>query len=139
MRIIKSQVLSARRYNGDNRLGSASRSRKMDYDHLDPEGSLMDVRKISVVPFNVDSFLENFSHNWCLPFVLYPLLYRLQRIQALIQPPQSEESGKKVKKGDKEARKQGRSVNNDNCDSCGEGGDLLCCDRCPCAFHLTCW
>lgn len=74
----------------------------MDYDHLDPEGSLMD------------------------------------RIQALIQPPQSDESGKRVKKVDKEARKQGRSVNNDNCDSCGEGGDLLCCDRCPCAFHLTC-
>lgn len=33
----------------------------MDYDHLDPEGSLMDVRRISVVPFNVDSFLERFS------------------------------------------------------------------------------
>ncbi|XP_022781458.1 PHD finger protein 12-like [Stylophora pistillata] len=74
----------------------------MDYDHLDPEGSLMD------------------------------------RIQALIQPPQSEDLGKRIKKGDKEARKQGRAVNNDNCDSCGEGGDLLCCERCPCAFHLTC-
>ncbi|KAJ7387157.1 transcription corepressor binding [Desmophyllum pertusum] len=41
----------------------------MDYDHLDPEGSVMD------------------------------------RIQALIQPPQSEESGKRLKKADKEARK----------------------------------
>lgn len=79
------------------------------------------------------------SSTTCLPFTLYPFVYRLQRIQALIQPPQSEESGKRVKKVDKEARKQGRSVNNDNCDSCGEGGDLLCCDRCPCAFHLTCW
>ena len=62
-----------------------------------------------------------------------------QRIQALIQPPQSEESTKRSKKPEKEARKPGRAVNHDNCDSCGEGGDLLCCDRCPCAFHLSCW
>ncbi|KXJ27549.1 PHD finger protein 12 [Exaiptasia diaphana] len=74
----------------------------MDYDHLDPEGSLMD------------------------------------KIQALIQPPQSEVTVKRTKKSDKEARKVGRAVNHDNCDSCGEGGDLLCCDRCPCAFHLSC-
>lgn len=123
-------------------LRGALKEGKMDYDHLDPEGSLMDVRRISIVSFNLRRFLEIFlwfSSTNCLLFTPYRFLDHLQRIQALIQPPQSDESGKRVKKVDKEARKQGRSVNNDNCDSCGEGGDLLCCDRCPCAFHLTCW
>eukprot|EP01087_Luapelamoeba_hula_P018979 TRINITY_DN6213_c0_g1_i4.p1 TRINITY_DN6213_c0_g1~~TRINITY_DN6213_c0_g1_i4.p1 ORF type:complete len:491 (+),score=51.37 TRINITY_DN6213_c0_g1_i4:224-1696(+) len=29
-------------------------------------------------------------------------------------------------------------VNNDLCDACGEGGELLCCDSCPNSFHLRC-
>ena len=29
-------------------------------------------------------------------------------------------------------------ANHDYCDACKEGGDLLCCDRCPAAFHLLC-
>ena len=33
----------------------------MDYDHLDPEGSLMDVRRISVVPFNICNFPRGIS------------------------------------------------------------------------------
>ncbi|PFX31127.1 PHD finger protein 12 [Stylophora pistillata] len=108
----------------------------MDYDHLDPEGSLMDVRRSS--QFLSSIFALKLDSHQLFTFITYPFLYYLQRIQALIQPPQSEDLGKRIKKGDKEARKQGRAVNNDNCDSCGEGGDLLCCERCPCAFHLTC-
>uniref|UniRef100_A0A8C4R5Y2 PHD finger protein 12 n=1 Tax=Eptatretus burgeri TaxID=7764 RepID=A0A8C4R5Y2_EPTBU len=35
-------------------------------------------------------------------------------------------------------RRVGRASNRDTCDSCKEGGDLLCCDRCPASFHLHC-
>lgn len=28
--------------------------------------------------------------------------------------------------------------NNDHCGMCGKGGELLCCDSCPQAFHLAC-
>ncbi|XP_028396400.1 PHD finger protein 12-like [Dendronephthya gigantea] len=58
------------------------------------------------------------------------------QIQALVQSEFGET--KQPTKSEKEVRKQGRTVNHDSCDSCGEGGDLLCCDQCPCAFHLTC-
>ncbi|EGG18276.1 hypothetical protein DFA_03770 [Cavenderia fasciculata] len=29
-------------------------------------------------------------------------------------------------------------VNNDFCDACHDGGDLLCCESCECAFHMMC-
>lgn len=34
--------------------------------------------------------------------------------------------------------KTGKVPNHEYCDSCKEGGDLLCCDRCPAAFHFQC-
>eukprot|EP00126_Sphaerothecum_destruens_P000478 Sdes_comp10566_c0_seq1m2257 len=28
--------------------------------------------------------------------------------------------------------------NNDNCEACGDTGELLCCDSCPASFHFYC-
>ncbi|NP_001080210.1 PHD finger protein 12 S homeolog [Xenopus laevis] len=62
----------------------------------------------------------------------------MEQIQALLAPPKSEEGEKKSKRLEKEPRRSGRATNHDSCDSCKEGGDLLCCDHCPAAFHLQC-
>ncbi|XP_034608264.1 PHD finger protein 12 isoform X2 [Trachemys scripta elegans] len=62
----------------------------------------------------------------------------MEQIQALLAPPKSEDGEKKGRRPEKEARRSGRATNHDSCDSCKEGGDLLCCDHCPAAFHLQC-
>ncbi|PRD30788.1 UNVERIFIED_CONTAM: Phf12 [Trichonephila clavipes] len=62
----------------------------------------------------------------------------MPQIQTLIAPPILEENAKKKKERERRYRRPGRSVNHDSCDGCKEGGDLICCDRCPAAFHLTC-
>jgi len=35
-------------------------------------------------------------------------------------------------------KRPGRGHNHDVCDSCKEGGALICCDFCPASFHLQC-
>jgi hypothetical protein len=34
--------------------------------------------------------------------------------------------------------KSGQSNHDDECGVCREGGELLCCDACPAAFHVAC-
>lgn len=62
----------------------------------------------------------------------------MEQIQKLVAPPVSDEVLRRQRRKERENRRQGRTVNHDSCDSCKEGGDLLCCDWCPAAFHLQC-
>lgn len=68
----------------------------------------------------------------------------MPQIQALIAPPISEDSKAAKTKKEKEEKKhpyfkrRGRGHNRDFCDACRDGGELICCDKCPASYHLQC-
>nr|XP_034189024.1 PHD finger protein 12 isoform X1 [Osmia lignaria]XP_034189026.1 PHD finger protein 12 isoform X1 [Osmia lignaria] len=75
----------------------------------------------------------------------FPMIGGLMpQIQALIAPPVSEDSKAAKNKKDKEEKKhpyfkrRGRGHNHDICDACRDGGELICCDKCPASYHLQC-
>lgn len=62
-----------------------------------------------------------------------------QQVQALIAPPGKEDDSEDKKKNEHPYFKRpGKGHNHDSCDACKEGGDLICCDKCPSSFHLQC-
>lgn len=58
----------------------------------------------------------------------------------MIRPPDSRESSRQANKKPQHPyyKRPGRGHNRNVCDCCSEGGDLICCDRCPASFHLGC-
>ena len=38
----------------------------------------------------------------------------------------------------KELASEGQIIYDIKCSRCGDGGNLLCCDNCPCVYHLQC-
>lgn len=74
----------------------------------------------------------------------------MSKILALIAPPSNGETPRKKRLLDppivtstlfgqpNKSKSNGRLANNAFCDYCFEGGNLLCCDKCPVAFHLKC-
>ncbi|XP_011694114.1 PREDICTED: PHD finger protein 12-like [Wasmannia auropunctata] len=75
----------------------------------------------------------------------FPMIGGLMpQIQALIAPPISDDSKAAKAKKEKEEKKhpyfkrRGRGHNRDFCDACKDGGELICCDKCPASYHLQC-
>ncbi|KAH8274365.1 hypothetical protein KR044_010198 [Drosophila immigrans] len=65
----------------------------------------------------------------------------MEQIKILIKPPPNEDEKLVQRSGSTKHpyyRRPGRGHNHDLCDACEEGGNLLCCDRCPSSFHLQC-
>lgn len=86
-----------------------------------------------------------------LSFVNLTDIYSIyQKILALIAPPNHGPSPNKRRLVEQPAvppsifsrpnksKSNGKLTNNAFCDYCIEGGNLLCCDKCPVAFHLKC-
>ncbi|KAM3724186.1 PHD finger protein [Dirofilaria immitis] len=63
----------------------------------------------------------------------------LEYIEACTACPTTSNKSRKTSSVVKEKpARRWKSINSQYCSSCMEGGELLCCDRCPASFHLMC-
>ena len=64
----------------------------------------------------------------------------LAQMQKLFEPPGKSLPSKVEQESTSELhpyfKRPGKGHNHDCCDSCFEGGALICCDSCPSSFHL---
>ena len=60
----------------------------------------------------------------------------MEQIQKVFEPPGKSRCLSEEQELHPYFKRPGKGHNNDNCDSCKEGGDLICCDSCPASFHF---
>lgn len=61
----------------------------------------------------------------------------LEQMNKLFEPPGKTEQ-EVIGEQHPYFKRPGKGHNHDCCDSCSEGGALICCDLCPASFHLQC-
>lgn len=92
-------------------------------------------KSFTVADFGVHAGVENGGS--CLSY-LFVEEVGLHFLQCLVRAWEKQCSISEPKGFFLSAEADGVDKNDDTCGVCGDGGDLVCCDKCPSTFHLGC-